>query len=80
LYFNDKTVGSTQIKTQPAYFSIDGEGLCVGRDGGEPVTAEYPGERPWAFTGGTIKQMLVDVSGEPFVNIENEAVMALMRD
>jgi arylsulfatase len=43
-----------QIKTQSGKFSIAGEGLCVGRDGGEPVTDDYPGEAPWAFTGGTI--------------------------
>ena len=80
LYINDKAVGSAQIKTQPGYFSLDGEGLCVGRDSGDPVTKDYPGERPWEFTGGTIKQVLVDVSGEPFVNVEHEAAMALMRD
>ena len=44
------------------------------------MTKDYPGERPYAFTGGTIKQVLVDVSGEPFVNIEHEAAMALRRD
>ena len=80
LYINDKAVGSAPIKTQSGYFSLDGEGLCVGRDSADPVTKDYPGERPWAFTGGTIKQVLVDVSGEPFVNIEHEAAMALRRD
>jgi arylsulfatase len=80
LYINEKAVGSAQIKTQPGYFSLDGEGLCVGRDGGEPVTKDYPGERPWEFTGGTIKQVLVDVSGDPFLNVEHEAAIALMRD
>jgi hypothetical protein len=40
-------------------------GLCVGRDGGEPVTDDYPGALPWRFTGGTIKRVAVDVSGEP---------------
>jgi arylsulfatase len=80
LYINEKTVGSAQIRTQPGYFSLDGEGLCVGRDSGEPVTPDYPGERPWEFSGGTIKQVLVDVSGDPFINVEHEAAGALMRD
>ena len=35
------------IKTQPGKFMLAGEGLCVGRDSGEPVTDDYPGERPW---------------------------------
>jgi hypothetical protein len=38
---------------------------CVGRDGGEPVTDTDPGAPPWRFTGGTIKPVAVDVSGEP---------------
>ena len=45
LYHGDKKVGEGRIKTQPGKFSIAGEGLSVGRDGGEPVTDDYPGER-----------------------------------
>ena len=31
----------------------------------EPVTDDYPGERPWAFVGGTIEQARsIDVSGD----------------
>ena len=49
LYYGDKKVGEGRIKTQPGKFSIAGEGLCVGRDGGDRVTADYPGEQPWPF-------------------------------
>jgi arylsulfatase len=80
LYIDDKAVGSAQIKTQPGNFSLVGEGLCVGRDGGEPVAQEYAGDAPFRFVGGTIKQVIVDVSGEPYMNLEHEAQMALMRD
>ena len=80
LYMDNKPVGSAQIKTQPGNFSLVGEGLCVGRDSGEPVAAEYAAERPFRFTGGVIKQVVVDVSGEPYMNLEHEAQMALMRD
>ena len=80
LYVDDKAVGSAQIRTQPGNFSLVGEGLCVGRDSGEPVAAEYADERPFRFTGGVIKQVIVDVSGEPYVNLEHEAQMAMMRD
>jgi arylsulfatase len=80
LYIDDKAVGSAQIKTQPGNFSLVGEGLCVGRDSGEPVAAEYANERPFPFTGGTIKQVIVDVSGEPYINLEHDAQMAFMRD
>jgi arylsulfatase A-like enzyme len=80
LYIDDKAVGSAEIKTQPGNFSLVGEGLAVGRDGGEPVTEDYPGSRPWAFTGGTIEQVIVDVSGEHFVDVEKEAVALMARE
>ena len=53
LYIDDKVVGAAEIKTQPGPISLAGEGLCVGRDSGEPVTVDYAGDSPWAFTGGT---------------------------
>ena len=65
LYHGDKKVGEGRIKTQPGMFSLAGEGLCIGRDSAEPITDDYPGESPWAFSGGTIKRVAVDVSGEP---------------
>ena len=73
LYHGDKKVGEGRIKTQPGYFSLAGEGLCVGRDSGEAVTDDYPGTSPHRFTGGTIKRVAVDVSGEPYLDLEREA-------
>ena len=61
-------------------FSLAGEGLCVGRDSGEPVTDDYPGAHPHAFTGGTIKRVAVDVSGDPYINLEREAQAMLARE
>ncbi len=80
LYHGEKKVGEGRIKTQPGKFSIAGEGLCVGRDGGEPVTDDYPGSMPWPFTGGTINRVAVDVSGEPYVDLEREAVAMMSRE
>ncbi|WP_236628887.1 hypothetical protein [Cryobacterium roopkundense] len=80
LYYGDRKVGEGRIKTQPGKFSIAGEGLCVGRDGGEPVTGQYAGESPWAFTCGAIRRVAVDVSGEPYVDLEREAQAMLMRE
>ena len=42
LYHGEEKVGEGRIKTQPGKFAIAGEGLCVGRDSGEPVTDDYP--------------------------------------
>jgi arylsulfatase len=80
LWYGDKQVGQGRIKTQPGKFSIAGEGLCVGRDSGEPVTDDYPGEPPWSFTGGTLHRVAVDVSGEPFVDLEREAAAMVARE
>ena len=80
LYHGEKKVGEGRIKTQPGLFSLAGEGLCIGRDSGEPTTGDYPGEAPWAFTGGTIKRVAVDVSGEPYVDLEREAVAMMSRE
>ena len=73
-------VGEGAIKTQPGKFMIAGEGLCIGRDGGAGVTDDYPGTEPWRFTGGTIHRVAVDVSGEPYVDLEREAQAMLMRE
>ena len=73
LYHGDIKVAEGRIKTQPGLFTLAGEGLCVGRDSGEPVTDDYPGDHPYAFTGGTIKRVAVDVSGDPYIDLEREA-------
>jgi arylsulfatase len=80
LRVGEEPVGQGRIRTQPGKFSIAGEGLAIGKDTGEPVTADYPGQAPWRFTGGTIHRAAVDVSGEPFVDLAAEVRMAFMRD
>ena len=79
LYYGETKVGEGRIKTQPGKFSIAGEGLSIGRDSGEAVTS-YAGTAPWTFTGGTIRRVAVDVSGEPYVDLEREAQAMLMRE
>jgi len=80
LYYGDRKVGEGRIKTQPGKFSLAGEGLCVGRDSAEPVTDDYPGTPPWRFTGGTIRQVQVNVSGKPYVDLEHEAIAMMSRE
>jgi arylsulfatase A-like enzyme len=78
LYIDTEQVGQSEIRTQPGYFSLAGEGLCVGRDGGSPVSPDYA--PPFTFTGGTIDRVVVDVAGEPFVDHEKEVMRWIMRD
>jgi arylsulfatase A-like enzyme len=80
LYHGDRKVAEGRIRTQPGMFSLAGEGLCVGRDSGEPVTGDYPGVHPYEFTGGTIHRVVVDVTGDPYVDLEREAAAMLARE
>ena len=80
LYYGDTKVGEGRIKLQPGSYMIAGEGLAVGRDVGDPVTRDYRGERPYRFTGGTIKRVAVDVTGQPYIDLEREAQAMLMRE
>jgi arylsulfatase A-like enzyme len=79
LHIRDKAVGSGTIRTQPGKFGLGGGGLVFGRSGAEPVTDDYPGERPWSFTGGTIKKVIIDVSGDAFIDLAKEAAAAFAR-
>jgi arylsulfatase len=80
LFHGDRKVGEGTIRTQPGMFSLAGEGLTVGRDSGEAVTDDYPGEAPWPFSGGTLHRVAVDVSGTPYVDLEREAAAMLSRE
>ena len=71
-------VGDGPVKTQLGAFAISRSGLYVRRQEGEVITDDYPGEAPHRFTGGTIKQVAIDVSGEAYVDLEREAALMLM--
>jgi len=80
LYHGDPKVGEGRITTKQGNLEVAGEGVCVGRDSGAAVTDDYPGDRPYQFTGGTIKRVAVDVSGEPYLDLEREAAAMLARE
>jgi len=78
LYVDDQQVGQGEIVTQPGYFCLTGDGISVGRDSGSAVTPEYPA--PYAFTGGTIEKVVMDLSGEHFVDHEAQVIGWFMKD
>jgi arylsulfatase len=43
-------------------------------------TEDYPGKPPYQFTGGVIDRVAIDVSGEPYHDLEREAALMLMRE
>jgi arylsulfatase len=78
LYVDTEPVADDEIMTQPGVFSLTGDGLSVGRDSGSPVTAEY--SAPYAFAGGTIERVVIDVSGDHYVDHEKEVLAYIARD
>jgi Sulfatase len=78
LYIDGDQVGSAEIVTQPGVFCLVGDGICVGRDSASPVTPDY--QPPFRFTGGTIDKVIVDVSGDPYVDHEAQVRAWFMRD
>jgi len=78
LFINDKVVAEGELRTQPGKFTLSGEGLVVGRDSADSVSEEYT--PPFEFTGGDIKQVTVNVSGDHYVDLELEAIGMMKRD
>ncbi len=68
LYVDGEQVGSGEIVTQPGLFCAVGDGICVGRDDASAVTPDYVA--PFRFTDGTIDKVIVDVSGDRYVDHE----------
>jgi arylsulfatase len=78
LYVDDEKVGEGEIITQPGAFCLVGDGLCVGRDSASPVSPEYTA--PFRFTGGTIEKVVIDVSGERFVDHDAQVMGWFLKD
>lgn len=69
LYVDDTSVGSAPLVTQPGAFCLTGDGIAVGRDSASAVTPEY--RAPFPFAGGSIDRVVVDVSGDRYLDHES---------
>jgi arylsulfatase len=78
LYVNDQVAAQGPMKTQPAKFTLSGDGLCVGYDSGDAVSAEY--KTPGTFHGGTIQGVGVTIEKATYQDLEQEAKRALLRE
>lgn len=77
LYINEEVVAKGPMKTQPAKFTLSGDGLCVGFDSGDAVSGLYPS--PSKFSGGKIGFVGVTVEGTPYIDLEAEAKRIMKR-
>lgn len=79
LHIDDEAVASfAGMKSHPGMFALAGGGIQIGRNGGSAVSRAY--KAPFPFTGGTIAQVNVDVSGKPYVDLEREFARAFAKD
>ena len=77
LYIDEKLVAEGPMKTQPAKFTLSGDGLCVGYDSGDAVSELY--KSPGTFKGGKIQFVGVTVEGKQYLDLEAEAKRVMMR-
>jgi arylsulfatase A-like enzyme len=78
LYVNDQVVAEGPMRTQPGYFTLCGDGLCVGRDSSDAVSGLYNAPAP--FKGGMIARVEVSVGADQYLDLEKEAFAALARE
>jgi len=78
LFIDDVVVAEGPMRAQIGSFNLCGDGLCVGRDSSDPVTAEYP--TPSAFRGGTIGQVEIGLGTDQYIDMEKAAFAALARE
>jgi hypothetical protein len=78
LYVDEEAVATGPMRTQLSYFTLCGDGLCVGRDSADAVSKEY--RPPYRFKGGTILQVEVNVGNDRYVDLEKEAAAMLARE
>lgn len=78
LFVNDKAVAEGPCRTQPGKFTLAGDGLCVGWDGGDAVSQQYTA--PARFQGGSIDSVEVNVGKQEYLDLEKEAQRAFSRE
>jgi arylsulfatase len=78
LHVDDQAVDKQSIRTQAGHYGLAGEGLCVGYDSGDRVSAEYRGRN--RFVNGEIIQVVYDIGDDPYVDLELKFAAKLARD
>ncbi|MBU3750115.1 MAG: arylsulfatase [Mycobacterium sp.] len=79
LYVDGAAVATVSgVKAHPFIFGIAGGGVSVGRNLGQPVSKAY--RAPFEFAGGAIARVVVDVSGEPYLDAERALALAFAKD
>jgi hypothetical protein len=78
LHIDDQVVAEDEMRTIASRYSLCGEGLCIGYDGGDAVSSEYTPR--FEFTGGTIHKVVFNVGDDAYVDVERHMAAAMSRD
>jgi hypothetical protein len=78
LHIDDQVVAEQELRTIVAFYALCGEGLCIGYDSGDAVSAEYTPK--FEFTGGEIAKVVFDVADDAYIDVEQHLAAAIARD
>jgi arylsulfatase A-like enzyme len=79
LHIDGDTVATLSgVRAHPGTFGLAGGGIAVGRNSGQAISSAYAA--PYAFTGGTIEKVVVDISGTPYRDAARELAQAFSKD
>ncbi|HEX6038672.1 arylsulfatase [Longimicrobium sp.] len=78
LHVDEQEAASGAFRTQSGHYALAGEGLAVGYDSGDRVSAEYDSRFP--FAGGRIVKVIYDIADDGYVDAERKLAAALARD
>ncbi|HKX72143.1 MAG TPA: hypothetical protein VJM75_12980, partial [Acidimicrobiales bacterium] len=78
LHVDDRLVAEDEFRTIASRYSLCGEGLCIGYDGGDAVSSDYTPK--FEFTGGRIVKVVFDVGDDAYVDLERHLAGAMARD
>lgn len=78
LYVDDKVMAEGPFRTMTGRYSLCGEGLCIGYDGGDAVSSEY--QPKFEFSGGRVIKVIFDLAKEQYVDVEKAFAAKMARD
>ncbi len=70
LYVDGNMMAQAPFRTITVRYSLGGDGLAIGYDGGDPVSKNYGYMFP--FTKGVIHKVIFDVGNDAYIDVERE--------
>jgi arylsulfatase len=74
LYVGENIADSGNFRVQTGHYALAGEGLAIGYDSGDSVSAAYKPRFP--FSGGRIVKVIYDVAGDVYIDLERKFAAA----